>query len=568
MADAAVFTYQTRLALAPDQARALDAYAELHGRAQRALFAAQRSDRALNDLKREFLPRFGLTSRQFNALRIELDGKVEAIRQRRPELIEEAKTRIAKARRLVKRLSETAPGSDKLHQKKRRLALLEQRLAALQRDEAEGRVRLCFGGRKLFNAQHDLEADGLADHAEWLAKWRASRSRQFFVLGSKDETAGNQTCQATLAADGSLCLRLRLPDALTQEGGAKFVSIPGVRFAYGHDAIAAALGMSQRVTATTKAGKPVVKRTGRAISYRFLRDDKGWRVFASVEVEAGAAVTSRALGCIGVDINVDHLAVAEVDRFGNLVDARRFELPTRGKSSEQTRAIVGDVVAAVAALAKAKGKPLAMEMLDFQKKKAELEAVDAARARLLSSFVFSKVAAGLRSACLRAGVEVIEVNPAYTSVIGAVNHAQRRGISVHQGAACAIARCRIETARVPHRAPGRRACAQWRPRHLRRTREESREACVVAMGGDSLGTQSGACSALAVGPAERPTRTSVPGNADRGCHLPFHGAIPWREPLSALFGERHGRRSVLTEQMSMLLGTVRLDIHAASAESR
>jgi IS605 OrfB family transposase len=440
MADAAVFTYQARIALASEQALALDAYAELHGRAQRALFAAQCAERPLNESKREFLRRFGLTSRQFNALRIELDGKVQAIRQRRPELIEEAKTRIAKARRLVKKLSQTAPGSDKLHQKRRRLALLEQRLAALQRDEAQGRVHLCFGSRKLFNAQYDLQANGLADHQEWLARWRKSRSRQFFVLGSKDEVAGNQTCQATLEADGSLCLKLRLPDALALHSGAKFVTIPGVRFAWGHGTIVSALQASHRVNATTQAGKPTSRRTGRAISYRFLRDDKGWRVFASVEGEAAAVTTSPALGCIGLDINVDHLAVAEVDRFGNLVDARRIELPTRGKSTDQNKAIVGDVVAEVVALAKGSAKPLAIERLDFQRKKAELESVDAARARLLSSFVFSKVRSGLKAAGLRTGVQVIEVNPAYTSVIGAVNHAQRRGISIHQGAACAVAR--------------------------------------------------------------------------------------------------------------------------------
>ncbi|WP_156901770.1 hypothetical protein [Azohydromonas australica] len=94
----------------------------------------------------------------------------------------------------------------------------------------------------------------------------------------------------------------------------------------------------------------------------------------------------------------------------------------------------------VAALAQAPGKPLALEKLDFCKKKAELEAVDRARARLLFSFVFSSMTSALKAACLRAGVKVFEVNPAYTSVIGAVNHAQRRGISLHQGAACTVAR--------------------------------------------------------------------------------------------------------------------------------
>ena len=37
---------------------------------------------------------------------------------------------------------------------------------------------------------------------------------EFFVLGSKDERAGCQLCVATVQDDGTLTLRLRLPDAL------------------------------------------------------------------------------------------------------------------------------------------------------------------------------------------------------------------------------------------------------------------------------------------------------------------------------------------------------------------
>jgi len=58
----------------------------------------------------------------------------------------------------------------------------------------------------------------------------------------------------------------------------------------------------------------------------------------------------------------------------------------------------------------------------------------------LSSFACNKVLSGLKAACFRAGIETIAVNPAYTSVVGAVNYAQVKGISVHQGAAIAIAR--------------------------------------------------------------------------------------------------------------------------------
>ena len=81
---------------------------------------------------------------------------------------------------------------------------------------------------------------------------------------------------------------------------------------------------------------------------------------------------------------------------------------------------------------------------------------------MISSFAYGKVISGIKAAAFRAGVEVIEVNPAYTSVIGAVNHAQIKGISVHQGAAFAIARRglglserpTVRQARVPMRNGG------------------------------------------------------------------------------------------------------------------
>jgi hypothetical protein len=100
----------------------------------------------------------------------------------------------------------------------------------------------------------------------------SSTWREFFVLGSQDETAGNQTCQAIVAADGSLTLRLRLPDSVARDG--KHLVIPGVRFAYGHDALLAALASSRKVESRTQEGKLIKKRIGTPISYRFLRYEK------------------------------------------------------------------------------------------------------------------------------------------------------------------------------------------------------------------------------------------------------------------------------------------------------
>jgi IS605 OrfB family transposase len=438
MSDRPIFTYQTRPELAPGQCDVLDAYAELYGRAERCLFAEIQAGGTVNDLKREFQPRFGISARQFNAMRVGLEGKIDSVKERRPELIYEAESRIRKAAKVVAKLEKKAPGSSKLHQKQRRLLSLQDRLTGLKMDHAAGTVRLCFGSKKLFHEQFDLEANGYADHDEWKVDWQRARSSQFFVLGSQDETAGCQSCQASLADDGSLTLQVRLPGALVTQD--KHLIISTVRFSYGHEAVVAALNSSQRIYSQTKAGESTIKRIGTALSYRFVRDDKGWRIFVSVEARPIEVVSQRIMGAIGIDDNADHLAVSEMDRFGNLIDVRRIDLFTYGKTTNQAKALIGDAAVSIAAQAQATGKPVVIEQLNFQKKKADLETEKSKQARLLSSFSYNKVISSIKAAAFRVGVEVIEVNPAYTSVIGAVNFAQAKGISVHQGAAYAIAR--------------------------------------------------------------------------------------------------------------------------------
>jgi IS605 OrfB family transposase len=439
MSDRPIFTFQSRMALNDVQVTALDSYANLCCKVERSLFAAMQAGGSMNDLKREFLPKFGITARQFNAVRVGLEGKIDSIKTRRPELIAELQGRIKHATKVVAKLTLCPTQVAKLHQKKRRLHILQTKLEAMQADHKEGKVRLCFGSKKLFHAQFDLQANDYADHAAWKADWQDSRCDQFFVLGSQDETAGNQSCQAELQQDGSLTLDLRMPNSCESEHG-KRVVLSGVNFAYGHDIIIAALASSQRVASTTKAGKPIVKRVGSALSYRFVRGAKGWRVFVSCEAAPIKQSSNAKLGAIGVDINADHLTVSEIDRFGNLVHAQRIDLHTYGKTTDQAKALIGDAAVAIAAKAKTAGKPMVVETLNFAKKKAELEATDARYARMLSSFACNKVISSIKAAAFRAGVEVIEVNPAYTSVIGAVNFGQRKGISVHMGAALAIAR--------------------------------------------------------------------------------------------------------------------------------
>jgi IS605 OrfB family transposase len=113
---------------------------------------------------------------------------------------------------------------------------------------------------------------------------------------------------------------------------------------------------------------------------------------------------------------------------------------TYGKTSDQAEAIIGDAVKIAVDLAIKAFKPIVIEKLKFSRKRSELEGENPKYARMLSSFSYNKIIQGIKSRSHRSGIEVIEVNPAYTSIIGLVNYSKRLGISVHQAAAYVIAR--------------------------------------------------------------------------------------------------------------------------------
>lgn len=448
----------------------LDAIAVLYDRLLRRLYVdLYVRDRPLKECKKEYIARYGFTARQFNAMVYELKGKVRAARESRKHRMAILQEQIAATEKAIGRLQkqDRALASSKgkaadlkpherverrrrvqfrLHQKKRRLAMLQARLAA--EEARQGRISVCFGSRRLFHKQFHLKENGYTSHAEWLRAWREARSNSFFCLGSKDETAGNQTC--TLLPDGPL--RLRVPHALAGQYGTH-VMISGLRFPYGQEVIDAALAACQ------------------AISYRFVRKDGAWYVHATTERPAAERVTHRQAGALGVDLNPGLVAVSEIDRFGNPVAVRSIPVQIEGRRKEQVLATLGDVVADVVAWAKSAGKPIVVERLDFQEKKARLRETSPRYARMLSHFAYSAFHALLRSRAEREGVEGIEVNPAYTSVIGKVKFMARYGLSPHAAAAVAIARrglrfgerLRAGNARpLPARNRGRHVWSDWR----------------------------------------------------------------------------------------------------------
>ena len=112
-------------------------------------------------------------------------------------------------------------------------------------------------------------------------------------------------------------------------------------------------------------------------------------------------------------------------------------------------------MASVVGYAKDVGKPVVIERLDFRQKKAIIEGESRKYARMLSSFSYGKVKAYFISQGHRCGVEIHQVNPAFSSVIGRVKFMERYGLSVHQAAALVLARRLLGCS---ERVPRRRVC--------------------------------------------------------------------------------------------------------------
>jgi IS605 OrfB family transposase len=417
------FTYQTRLNLGELEENILKEYASLLSHVEHALYAEFAKGKSTAACKNEFLKRFDITARQFNACRVSLDGKIAACQAGQELAISTLKQQIETLDRTIKLLAKKASKHFTLHQKKRRLATLKTRLEAIERDKQAKRVRLCFGSKKLFRSQFYLEKNGFKSHVEWKEAWEARRKSEFFLLGSKDETSGNQSCSASLQSDGKLSLRLRLPKVLEKQYG-KYLFLKDMHFAYGQEALVSALAHPE----------------GQAISYRFKKDDKGWRVFASTAMKQEKLPSVKTNGSIGLDLNSDHIAYIETDRFGNIIEKKIFSWISYGKTKEQLQARTGDLCKEIVNLAKQAGKPIVIEKLDFQRKKLELKDERRKFARLLSSFAYGLFFRFLTASTFRHRVALHLVNPAFTSVIGRVNYATRYGLSIHLAAALCIAR--------------------------------------------------------------------------------------------------------------------------------
>ncbi len=326
------------------------------------------------------------------------------------------------------------------HYKANRIAKTEAQIKRLNQSKESGRFQVCFGSKRLARKQHNLEENSYRSHGEWLSDWRLARSSQLFYEGSNNYTGGNQLVrynaeEKTLVITVTPQLRVKYGDRVT---------LHNIEFKYGADWLRSAIEpVKKESTRKGKDGnKTKATRWGsrQPITYNFTF--KGEKLYVNATVEHPGAETKSSLssGSLGIDFNPTSIDWAVVDREGNLKKHGSIKINVQDKRSNQTQDIIGKAVAQVVRVAESFQVPIVIEDLDFQQKKASLQEKGKKYARMLSNMAYSRFTQIIETRCNRTGVELLTVDPAYTSVIGVTKYMAMYGLNSGCAAALVVAR--------------------------------------------------------------------------------------------------------------------------------
>ncbi|MUG93058.1 hypothetical protein F7734_11660 [Scytonema sp. UIC 10036] len=322
-----------------------------------------------------------------------------------------SKTKIKKACSVYAKPRETTQLQDAkfgLHQKKRRLYVLESQLAHL----------------KSKSPKYTLP----------------DIANSFVLVGSKDESSGNQLAQFDyIEKTDQFVLSIRTPYALEERLGGDYIRIDGLNFKHGkHDLVESISERCYKVK--TKDGTEKWAIGCSAVTLRFYWKDNCWYVAATTDTNLPEITSEYLSGYVGIDLNADSIGWAVCDDSGNLLEYGDYKLDLHSKTSNQREAILCDAATFVALKAQQYNFPIASEQLDFSAKKRQLKEKGKKYARMLSSFAYSQWNEALDSACSKYGIYHKKVNPAFSSKIGMLKFMSMYGMNSASSAAFTIAR--------------------------------------------------------------------------------------------------------------------------------
>ena len=296
--------------------------------------------------------------------------------------------------------------------KKSRLNRLKQKLKTLEYQLKSGRLKLCFGTKRLLKQDHD--------------KFVEHRDSQMTFIGAREEPSCNQNLQLTYnRRSNQFLVRLR-----KDFGGYKSAKGDD-RYAYG------------KVYFNHHKGQivSILRSKTSPLSYRIAKKNGRYYLYCTFEFQVGNVdtVTRSSYGTIGLDFNKGFVTLSETNQYGHLVSTQF--LPYRFKSGNKTKTDLQGVANHVVKLALQKGKDVCIENLDFRVTKSNTEAkIGKKYNEMLHSLAYREFSEVVESATYRNRVRLIKVNPAWTSWLAERIYCKPMKLNIHTGASYVIAR--------------------------------------------------------------------------------------------------------------------------------
>jgi IS605 OrfB family transposase len=268
--------------------------------------------------------------------------------------------------------------------------------------------KLIFGGRTLFEKlkKNHLQGKRLK---ELKRKWKEKRQGTLISIGAKHIThKGNLNLRFITAEKGksNLCLRIALRNR-------KFILAKVKR------------GLSGKSDKWALFLAKIL--SGEQFPYTVELKLKDGQIygFAKFSLDVPPQTITKAKGVIGIDVNARpfHLALAEVSSDGNLQSYKSIYLSHLLKCKSRNRKEYEEWLIAheVIKFAKEKGKAIAIE--DIKKLLKGKRGDGKAKLRkILQFFSYRRILNKIESLANQEGIEVVKVNPAFTSVIGMMKY--------------------------------------------------------------------------------------------------------------------------------------------------
>jgi IS605 OrfB family transposase len=322
--------------------------------------------------------------------------------------------------------------------KQRRLQRLRAELARTEADREDKRVRVTDGTKRLAKARHHLDAAGLT-LAQWRHKWECARDR-IQANGSWDEPFGNLTI--TVTPNGQVSLRLPKPlEHFANAKQGRYVLSAAATFSYRADEWVA------RITGGQSVSYAISHKPGRAGRYLTA----SWAAqpqTSGVEIGSRAADVFASGPVVAVDLNDGHLALRRLDSHGNPVGkAAQIDFDLYGTSTRRDAHLRHAITRLIHYTLQHGIGTIAVEDLNF------VDARTVGRetmGRGQRGKRFRKTVASMPTAVFRNrlsaqtsqyGIQLLAVNPAYTSVWGEQHWRKPyENVTRHQAAATVIGR--------------------------------------------------------------------------------------------------------------------------------